>query len=287
MAENLRRQERREPKLVAAASHFGRFVEFHPTRARPGEELPDNLYTSCTGFLINKQAVVVKLDKSKVLKEAEYFQKFVIIAYFVGGSLSYASLQEWINGLRKDINDDCRIGREIGNGFFQIVTKTETTTQFFLMLSPHLSRWGTSILQPWVTNFNPSKPIGLKLPVWITLKGVRDELLSNAQDLPTGIEVVLGRSRNNVNSADQKFYVAVQARRPFDLEIVTDNPVTNEEVEIQVDSNNLPIRCRLCMSTTHLIKNGERATRQRRTYNQQDEPDKGRDYRNINANRLQ
>lgn len=35
-AENLKRKERVEPELVAAASNLGRFAEFHPTQARPG-----------------------------------------------------------------------------------------------------------------------------------------------------------------------------------------------------------------------------------------------------------
>lgn len=209
LAKKLKMQERVEPELVAAASHLGQFAKFHPTRASPGEELPHNLYRSSTGFLINKQGVEVKLDKEKVRKEMEFFQKHVIIAYFVGGSPPYVSVQEWIGGLRAEIKEDCKVRREIGNGFFQIITKAETSTQTILMLSPHLSKWGTCIMQPWVADFNPSKPIGLKLPVWITLKGVRDEMLSNAQELASGIGVVLGRHRNNAATSDQRFCVAV------------------------------------------------------------------------------
>lgn len=93
-AERLKKQERVEPELVAAASHFGKYAEFHPTKARLGEELPANLYRSNAGFLINKQAVAVKLDKNKVLKEMDFFSRFGVIAYFVGGSLPFNSLQD-------------------------------------------------------------------------------------------------------------------------------------------------------------------------------------------------
>lgn len=258
-AETMRRQECVEPELVAAASYLGRFAEFHPTRASPGEELLDNLYRSSAGFFINKQAVEVKLDKDKVMKEVELFQKFVVIAYFVGGALPYASVLEWLKGIKDEISNDCKLGREIGNGLFQIVTKSEPATQKILMHSPHLSKWGTCIMQPWIANFNPVSPIGLKLPVWITLKGVRDELLTIAQKLAAGIGVVLGRHRNNVFSADQKFCIVVQSDRPFDLEITIVNPATNEEMRVQVVYNNLPIGCRLCRSTSHLIKGYERA----------------------------
>lgn len=124
-------------------------------------------------------------------------------------------------------------------------------------------------MQPWVANFDSSRPIGLKLPVWITLKNVRDELLSSAQELAGGIGVVLGRHRNNTFSPDQKFCVAVQAGQPFTVEISTVNPVTSETMTVQVDYNNLPIRCRLCLSTSHLIKDCERALGQKRTHHHQ------------------
>lgn len=48
-------------------------------------------------------------------------------------------------------------------------------------------------MQPWVAYFNPSKLVGLKLQLWITLKEVRDKLLSSAQEIAAGIGVVLGK----------------------------------------------------------------------------------------------
>lgn len=56
----------------------------------------------------------------------------------------------------------------------------------------------------------------------------------------------------------------MQAGQPVDLEIATENPVTGESMLVQVDYNNLPIRCRLCLSTSHLIKDCERAYGQRK-----------------------
>lgn len=129
MAERLKMQDRVELELVVAASHLGRYAKFHPTQESPGEELLDNLYRSSAGFLINRQGVEVKLHKDKVRKEMEFFQKHVVIAYFVGGSPPYVSLQEWIGGLTTEINEECRLGREIGNGFFQIIKKLSGVCQ--------------------------------------------------------------------------------------------------------------------------------------------------------------
>ena len=65
---------------------------------------------------------------------------------------------------------------------------------------------------------------------------------------------VLGRHRGNSVSADQKFCVAIKTGVPFDLVLKAVNPVNGEITMVQVDYNNLPIRCRYCLSTSHLVK---------------------------------
>lgn len=117
-AEILRRQKRVQLDFVTAMSHFGCFAEFDPTEARPGEELPTKMYKSNPRFLINKQVMEIKLDKKKVLKEMEFFQKYVVIAYFEGGGISSISLQKWLGGLKGEINNKWKLERDICNGFF-------------------------------------------------------------------------------------------------------------------------------------------------------------------------
>lgn len=107
----MKKIEREEPELVGVAAHFGKYGEFCLTRARLGEELLDNLYRSDVGFLINGQAIVVKLNKNKVLKEMKFFSKFGVIAYFVGGSLPFNTPHEWMNGLKSEVNEECKLGR--------------------------------------------------------------------------------------------------------------------------------------------------------------------------------
>lgn len=68
---------------------------------------------------MNKHGVEVKLDKNNVLKEMEYFQKYVVISYFMGGCPSYSALQEWINGLKNELKEECKLGRELGMGSFK------------------------------------------------------------------------------------------------------------------------------------------------------------------------
>lgn len=92
------------------------------------------------------------------------------------------------------------------------------------------------------------------MPIWITLKAVLDEFISSALEIAQSLGTVLDKNRGNPNSSDQKFCIAVQTGQPFILTIGAENPVTGEVTDIQVDYNNLPIRCRFCLSTSHLIR---------------------------------
>ena len=134
------------------------------------------------------------------------------------------------------------------------------------MLTPHLSKWGTCIMQPWMPAFDASKPQGTRMPVWVTLKNVPKEFLSSAQEMASNLGTVLGRHRGNLVSANQKFYVAVKIGVPFDLVLEAVNPVNGEITMVQVDYNNLPIRCRYCLSTSHLVKSYPAVTGHKRPH---------------------
>ena len=118
LAEKLRRHERVEPELVAAATHLGQHVALHPMKVTVGEQLPEGLERSSVGILINKKAIRVSFDKDKIAKKMEQLQKKVVIAYFVGGSMVSSVLQKWVSALSSEISEDCKIGRDLGHGFF-------------------------------------------------------------------------------------------------------------------------------------------------------------------------
>jgi hypothetical protein len=154
--ENLRKRERIEPESVAAVSNLGKHASIHNTRATPGEVLPPGLERSCTGFLVSTNIIEAKIDAAKVKKEMEYLSKCVIIAYFVGGLQTAKVLEAWVEVLSREVKAEVKIGRLLGQGFFQLICKEEAATQTVLMHSPHLSRWGTCMLQPWEPGFKPS-----------------------------------------------------------------------------------------------------------------------------------
>jgi len=94
------------------------------------------------------------------------------------------------------------LGRELGRGFFLILSKQQATIQKLLMLTPHRSRWGTCILQKWTSGFKAHKPSRLRIPTWVILKDLLEEFLNVASEIVGGLGVVLGIDKRNPYSTD-------------------------------------------------------------------------------------
>lgn len=221
--------------------------------ATPGESLPEGYARSSTGFLICNTILEVQVDQEAVRKETERLQKYAVVAYFVGGRQPSAILNQWIAVMQGEIGEWVGLGRDLGQGFFQVLTRQGVATQKLLMRTPHRSRWGTCILQTWATGFNASHPTQLKVPTWITLRGIPGEYLGVAKEIAGGLGELLGCDRRNASSADQRFCVALQSGLGWTTQLSVTNESTKEKIVISVDYCNLPIRCRLCHSTDHLI----------------------------------
>jgi hypothetical protein len=128
-----------EPELVAAITNLGQYAKIHPTKATPGEQLPPGLFRSKTGFLLNSQVWEVEIDVELVKKNMEYFRKYVVIAYFVGGKQNSTILREWLAMLANQVREPLALGRDLGRGFFQVIAKSECAAQKVLMCTPHHS----------------------------------------------------------------------------------------------------------------------------------------------------
>jgi len=194
------------------------------------------------------------VNQDVVKKEMERLHKHAIIAYFVGGRQPNAALQQWTAALQTQLGEWVGLGRELGHGFFQVITRKHEVTQKLLTLTPHRSRWGTCILQTWATGFNPCHPTRLKVPTWVTLRGIPGEFLGEADKIAGGLGDLLASDRRNAHTAEQRFCVALQAGQGWRTQLRITNHTTQEQAIITVDYCNLPIRCRICMSTDHLAK---------------------------------
>ena len=143
-----------EPELVAAVTNLGQYAKIHPNKASPDEMLPPGLFHSKTGFLLNSQVREVEIDIELVKRNMEYFRKYVVIVYFVGGKQSSLILRDWLAMLANQVGEPLSLGRDLGRGFFQVIAKSECTAQKVMMRTPHHSTWGTCLLQNWIRGFN-------------------------------------------------------------------------------------------------------------------------------------
>jgi hypothetical protein len=122
------------------------------------------------------------------------------------------------------------------------------------MLTPHRSKWGTCILQTWTPNFNSSKPVGLKVPTWVTLKEVRGEFLGVADQIAADLGEVVGSDKRNAYCTDPSFCVALTSGEGYRSQLSVTNECTGLVSIVDVDYGNLPIKCRFCASLAHLVK---------------------------------
>lgn len=88
-----------KPELIAAVTNMGRNELIHPTKPMLGESLPEGYSRSSTGFLLRNTILEVEVDQGAVQREAETLQRHAIIAYFVGGRQSTATLRQWIEAI--------------------------------------------------------------------------------------------------------------------------------------------------------------------------------------------
>lgn len=172
----------------------------------------------------------------------------------MGGKLSAEALAFWIKSIQIAVGDWIGLGRDLERGFFQVLSKQPAVTQKLLMLTPHRTRWGTCILQTWTPGFNAAKPVGLRIPTWVTLKGVPDEFLGVAEQIASGLGELLGSDRRNQGSMDQRFCLGLLSGSGWKTQVVVKNAYTSKQEVILLDYCNLPIRCRFCLETDHLVK---------------------------------
>nr|PNR50537.1 hypothetical protein PHYPA_009723 [Physcomitrium patens] len=85
-----------------------------------------------------------------------------------------------------------------------------------------------------MAGFNPSSLNGMKMPTWVTLKVIPDEIVSSARDLTQNLGTVLGRDKNNRNGVDQGFYIALMNGCPYNLTIGSNNSMTESIIHIEL-----------------------------------------------------
>jgi hypothetical protein len=115
---------RKEATFTAATNQFyesqmNSSSALHPTKASPGEELPEDYSRSYTGFLLHDSQYEIEVDQDVVKQEMEYLTKFVSIVCFVGGAPSQGTMSQWIAQLQRDARCPLSLGRALGRDSIQ------------------------------------------------------------------------------------------------------------------------------------------------------------------------
>ncbi|XP_073388304.1 uncharacterized protein [Physcomitrium patens] len=112
------------------------------------------------------------------------------------------------------------------------------------------------ILQTWTlgSDANKHSHIGLRVPTWVTLRGIPGEFMKVSNQIASGLRVLLGGDNRSAVSSDQRFCVAMEAGVEWRTLLSVSNEATGKVSLISVDYCNLPIRCQFCLSTNHLVK---------------------------------
>ena len=173
------------------------------------------------------------------------------------------------------------VDRNLGKGFFLLKVDKEETAKRLLLLTPYRSNDGLCVFQQWFADFDPTSnktaridkngfTRSMKIPTWITLKQVPVEFMG-VLHIAAGIGEVLGTD-NSSNPEEPRFCLALDAHLGWEPSITVTNETTQIKPTILIDYNFLPIRCRLCLDTSHCVRDcpsrpSHRRPRQDRTVN--------------------
>ena len=140
----------------------------------------------------------------------------------------------------------------VRKGFFIIKGDNKEALNKVLMLSAFRSKCGTCLIQSWILGFNPQNTSNLAFPTWVSLRNKPFEHQDQALAIVGSLGEVIGVDMANDHAKDPRFCINLEMSKGWvtstDLESKADILPSQT---IMVDNDNLPIRCRVCLSWKH------------------------------------
>ena len=133
-----------------------------------------------------------------------------------------------------------------------------------LLMLPFKSKWGTCLIQSWVPGFNLENPSNLAFPTWVSLRNMPFEHQDQAIEIAETLGEVIGSDTSNDTAKDPRFCINLEISKGWatSIDLEMENGLMPPQ-RIMVDYDELPIRCRACLSWKH--KASECGTFQRRS----------------------
>jgi hypothetical protein len=137
-----------------------------------------------------------------------------------------------------------------GNGFFYLRTDCAATTQWLLVQTPHLFPGGTALYQPWVKGFNPSRPLGVYIPTWISLVGLPLEYIKFAGCIASVVGKVLWEEASASCDSPPRFCVGLDLTQGWISAVLAYSPADGHAI-IHIEYDSVQLHCQRCHSHQH------------------------------------
>lgn len=114
------------------------------------------------------------------------------------------------------------------------------------------------MFQSWIPGFNPHNPSNLVFPTWVSLGNLPFEHFDQAYNIAGSLEEIIGMETSNEDNKDPRFYINLQICSGWVSGIALESEGgTSLPQLVEVDYDNLPMRCRICLSWKHKAKECE------------------------------
>jgi hypothetical protein len=229
------------------------YERLNPYTPVAGEVLLEGTFRNSQGLLVRECQLVLEntLDLDFLQKEVSHLRKHVIIVRFVDSSPNLHA--GWLNELQKEIQPGrIVLHKEAGCGYSYIRTDCEETTWRILGLSPHRMQAGTTLFHNWVPSFDPSKPVDLTIPVWISLRRLPLEYLDCAYELASQVGKVIGEDKRTSVNDDPRFCITLDVQEEFWLLSLAIPNVDDKKAQIFIDYEDDQVRYKHCLDHFHL-----------------------------------
>jgi hypothetical protein len=144
--------------------------------------------------------------------------------------------------------------RMLPRGYFVLTFVSEEGAFGALQLSPLLFGTHSLYLHPWSPQFDPSKPTGIKIPIWIRFPKLDDLYYKALLDLCAQIgEVVWSGKQDDYlsKSSTPRVCVLVKDVHQLPSALILPIPLIGGEVEIVLEYEGIPVQCSICLGLDH------------------------------------
>jgi hypothetical protein len=175
-----------------AGSVHGSSVRLNSYRLQQGEVLPEGYSKNPQGYLIRPSQTIPleAFDTDFIKQEVNHLHNHVVIVSFIEGAPQLHS--RWLHELQDIIAPGkITLHKEVRWGFSYIQLDSATTTKRVLLLTPYKFSVGTALFQSWIPGFDPRKPEGLHIPIWITLRLLPLQFIEYAKEITSYIAQVI------------------------------------------------------------------------------------------------